>query len=270
MQFTQVRQWLTSLISRIKSDPRVGRAEPELVDAELPNLGPDPVCYGFDVSHHQGAVPFKVLADLGYTFCFLKSTEGLTHRDTKFVTYVRSAMAAGIIWGAYHFARIRGEPGSLYRLGQEQAKHMESTIRAALRTETMMLPPVLDIEWHDSLTAMKPTPDDMGRFISGFADHMKSIGFPRIIIYTGPNFYKQYIRRPYTDHLLWLVSGYNGKMYPKDSRTILGWKAAFYQFTNRQPIPRLSSDKRRFMDANVFYGSVDTLKSILGRITPTG
>lgn len=55
---------------------------------------------GVDVSHWQGDTPNLT----GRSFLIAKATEG-TSRDPMFTTHIANARRAGLVVGAYHFAR---------------------------------------------------------------------------------------------------------------------------------------------------------------------
>lgn len=55
---------------------------------------------GADVSHWQQSTPTA-----GLSFLFVKATEGSGHADPMYATHIGRAIAAGLLPGAYHFAR---------------------------------------------------------------------------------------------------------------------------------------------------------------------
>jgi lysozyme len=89
------------------------------------------------VSHHAGDVDFAMLRNEGFTFCYMKASEGVNYRDPKYRTNFRRAQAAGIRTGAYHFFRFN-KPGA------DQARHFLSTIGQ----DAHELPMVIDFEFH--------------------------------------------------------------------------------------------------------------------------
>jgi hypothetical protein len=91
---------------------------------------------GIDVSHHQGEVNFLSAKEAGYTFVFLKATEGSTFVDPRFASNRERAAAAGMLVGAYHFFRPKSDATA-------QALHFVRTVGSLRNRE---LPPVIDIE----------------------------------------------------------------------------------------------------------------------------
>jgi GH25 family lysozyme M1 (1,4-beta-N-acetylmuramidase) len=60
---------------------------------------------GLDLSHYQGLPDFSEVKSSGYEFCILKSSEGINVIDGGFSLNRERAVDAGLIVGAYHFAR---------------------------------------------------------------------------------------------------------------------------------------------------------------------
>ena len=63
---------------------------------------------GIDVSHWQGSINWTSVKNAGVDFAYIKATEGTAYKDPQFNTNYPAAYHAGVIRGAYHFAR----PGS--------------------------------------------------------------------------------------------------------------------------------------------------------------
>ena len=90
---------------------------------------------GIDVSAHNGDIDFnKVKAD-GYTFVFIKASEGEDYHDSKFLTNYENARKAGLKVGAYHFFRKKTD-------GLNQAKNFLEMVAG----RNLDLPLVVDVE----------------------------------------------------------------------------------------------------------------------------
>ena len=84
LSFAMVTMAAMGVVSCRNSKPATGEAD----------------CYGIDLSHHNTVTDWdKVTAK----FVYLKATEGATHRDSKFDSFVTNAKKRGILVGAYHF-----------------------------------------------------------------------------------------------------------------------------------------------------------------------
>lgn len=121
---------LTALLSASASDAATTRAK------------------GIDVSTWNGAINWTKVAHAGYRFAFGKATEGTTYNDKTYTTNRNGSEAAGLVFGAYHFAR----PGGTSLAGAtasaiKQANHF----LAVAGPQPGELPPVLDLEKTGSL-----------------------------------------------------------------------------------------------------------------------
>jgi GH25 family lysozyme M1 (1,4-beta-N-acetylmuramidase) len=60
---------------------------------------------GIDVSHWQGNIDWRQVAGAGKSFAIAKATEGVGYKDEKYDQNKAGAIANGLKFGAYHFAR---------------------------------------------------------------------------------------------------------------------------------------------------------------------
>ena len=93
---------------------------------------------GIDVSHHQNAIDWTQVAGSGVRFAIAKATEGTAYIDPLFSTNRADAMAAGIAFGAYRFARPDLHPFNPV----PEADHFVDTAQLAPGN----ILPVLDLE----------------------------------------------------------------------------------------------------------------------------
>lgn len=90
---------------------------------------------GVDVSHHQGNIDWKIIAQQGIHFAYLKATEGGDFKDTKFQKNWQEAKKTGLRVGAYHFFTAKTD-------GNLQAENFIHSVPL----DNDMLPPVIDVE----------------------------------------------------------------------------------------------------------------------------
>jgi GH25 family lysozyme M1 (1,4-beta-N-acetylmuramidase) len=103
---------------------------------------------GVDVSNWNGAINWTKVAGAGYRFAFAKATEGTAYTDKTYTANRNGSEAAGLVFGAYHFARpggkgIAGATASAIK----QANHF----LAVAGPQPGELPPVLDLEMTGNL-----------------------------------------------------------------------------------------------------------------------
>jgi GH25 family lysozyme M1 (1,4-beta-N-acetylmuramidase) len=112
--------------------------------------------FGIDVSDWQGNINWSAVAASGKTFAFIRATRGGTtgtynestrvgtlserYDDTKFLANITNAKAAGLLVGAYHFAR----PDISMNTGCDEAVHFLQVAGDYMCDG--YLPPVLDLE----------------------------------------------------------------------------------------------------------------------------
>ncbi len=147
---------------------------------------------GIDVSVHNGDIDFnKVKAD-GYSFVFIKASEGVDHHDSKFDANYQNARQAGLKVGAYHFFRKNTD-------GLNQAKNFLETIG----WRKLDLPLVIDVEdWSND----KNVKDDRTqRNLDTMIDNLRSRGH-KVMIYTNGDGYKKYIKDGQVNINLWLCA----------------------------------------------------------------
>ena len=90
---------------------------------------------GIDVSHYQGNIDWAQVRNAGYTFAFVKATEGTRFKDSYFIKNMNNGKANGVLMGAYHFARpktnsaaspkgLSGQPFSPFSIGPRFSESM--------------------------------------------------------------------------------------------------------------------------------------------------
>lgn len=94
---------------------------------------------GVDVSHYQGSIDWGSVKSAGIAFAYIKATEGTSVVDSAFAANYVGAHDAGVIRGAYHFAR----PGS--SSGADQANYFADH-GGAWSADNLTLPGAVDLE----------------------------------------------------------------------------------------------------------------------------
>ena len=94
--------------------------------------------HGIDVSHWQGNINWSDVASDGQVYAWAKASEGMTYQDPQFMANMSNGIDAGVIMGAYHFARPDNN------LAIQDAENFLNTAGAYIGSG--FLPPVLDLE----------------------------------------------------------------------------------------------------------------------------
>ena len=87
--------------------------------ARLKTKPPAELLPGIDVSRYNGEIDWKTVAEAGIKFCWVKCSEGTTHKNRRRQENLDGARAWGIPVGGYHFAR----PDTYQSLKLEDAKN---------------------------------------------------------------------------------------------------------------------------------------------------
>jgi LysM repeat protein len=129
--------------------------------------------YGIDVSNYQAIADANAVRDNGITFAWAKATEGVGWTDPTFANKVAQLRDAGIVCGAYHFAR-GGNPAA-------QAAYFRSVADAAGCLSTGALMPMLDMESSDVEAGANG-------FVTAFYDHL---GVSPMDVYANLDWYQR-------------------------------------------------------------------------------
>ena len=87
---------------------------------------------GIDVSHYNGEVDWFSVSDSDVKFAFAKATEGTSMVDDRFANNWKGMGDAGLLRGAYHFARPGGDPeAQCSRIAEPLAMDREVRVESA-------------------------------------------------------------------------------------------------------------------------------------------
>ena len=206
---------LTALLSVSVSDAAVVRAK------------------GLDVSTWNGAISWNKVSRAGYRFAFGKATEGTGYVDKTYTTNRNGSESAGLVFGAYHFARpagasLAGATASAIR----QANHF----LAVAAPQPGELPPVLDLEVTGNLAKQR-----LLVWTLAWLDQIYARTGVEPFVYTSPLFWKGRLgdstAAAATGTRLWIAHWTSGTAptVPAQNWNGNGWK--FWQWTNCVAVP---------------------------------
>ncbi|HLP04563.1 MAG TPA: GH25 family lysozyme [Paludibacter sp.] len=205
----------------------------------LNDLNPEGNVWGIDVSHYQSDINWMQLASQKPHFMFIKATEGISTRDSKYMQNYTEAKKLGILVGSYHFFSYKYP-------GREQANNFLSI---AQHRDSDLLP-VLDAEFTKVMPARELVIVELADFISTVYEKLGH--YP--IVYCNHRFYDLYLKDILSDKCkLWIV---NYQQKPS-----LDW--AFWQKTDRLKLAGING----FVDMNIFNGTTMNLANYLYRET---
>lgn len=205
---------------------------------------------GIDVSNWQGNIDWSAVADDGIKFAYIKATGGTSYTDTEFDDNYRGAYRAGIIRGAYHFARP-DDSGPI-----KQARFFVRN-GGGWSADGKTLPPMLDMEYNPS------GPDCYGLskgkmvdWIRGFSNEVERLTGRYPVIYTTTNWWK-------------MCTGNSGAFNKTNPLMIANWGPdpkplpdwpyhTIWQYTSSGTVSGIAGD----VDLDSFNGSYAQLKAL--------
>ncbi|MER7077440.1 GH25 family lysozyme [Saccharopolyspora kobensis] len=214
-------------------EPQAAAPEPEAP------LGP-PV-EGIDVSNHNGPIDWSKVAADGKKFTFVLATDGTSFTNPRYSEQYHGAKDAGLIAGAYHFAR----PSS--SSAEEQANRFLDV--ADYQSDGKTLPPVLDLEVDpNSGGCYGMSVDQMHQWTKTFNDKVKERTGKEPIIYANPSFWRECMggTNTFDGHPLWLAS--YGVDSPSVPNGFSNWH--FWQYTDEGSVAGIngSTDLNQFKE----------------------
>ena len=199
------------------------------------------LCYGIDVSHHQGRINWNQVAASsqanGYPirFVIMKATESSTFTDPEYLDNIRKARAAGFVCGVYHFYDPGVSP-------DKQAEHYINTVKL----QKGDLAPVVDVERTGRSSA------DLQRDLLAFIKALETHYGAKPIIYASAKFRKRHLsNQAFDSYPFWVAHYY--VVRPETSKPWMIW-----QFTDHSSVYGIGG----YTDFNVFRGTEADFNSL--------
>jgi lysozyme len=183
---------------------------------------------GIDVSAHNGMINYRAVADDGYSFVFIKASEGKSFTDENFHTNYTGAKKAGLKVGFYHFFRFDVD-------GVAQAVNFLNAIGDCAPDLAL----AVDVEKHgnpDNVDIATIT-DNLSRMV----EYLNLKGH-RVMFYSTNNGYYDYLESDFKGQPLWVCAFSNPPINAD-------WD--FWQFSHSGSVKGVDGK----VDLDVFYGS---------------
>lgn len=194
---------------------------------------------GVDVSHWQGTIDWAKVKAAGKTFAIAKATEGIGFEDDRYDQNKAGAMAQGIKFGAYHFAR----PGS-----NDPVKEADWFVDVAGQQRGMLIP-TLDLELTGGLSSTALT-----SWVRAWLQRVDQRLGVKAMIYTSPSFWRNSMSdtRWFADNgyaIVWVAHwGVSSPSVPASSWGGRSW--TFWQYSSEGTVPgiagRVDLDRYRY------------------------
>ena len=207
---------------------------------------------GIDVSHHQGAINWQLVANDGKVFAYCKATEGMTYHDPNFTTYMTGGTNAGIVMGAYHFARPDNNTAT------QDADNFINTASSYIGDG--FLPPVLDLEDPNANTHLDQlfTSSQLTAWVQTWLNRVESQTGVQPILYLNSH-YAYYLNNSLTSYGLWIAKpGTSPTTPPNNSGNWNNW--LFKQYSWEGNVNGISGN----VDLDSFHGSVSDFNNLTG------
>lgn len=205
---------------------------------------------GIDVSDYQGSINWSQVAGSGYKFAFVKATEGEGFtgdpiaRQQNFEINAEGASSAGLLVGAYHFARP-----DLGNNASDEARWFVNVTGSYIKPG--YLRPVLDIE--KGATTLGGTA--LSKWIGEWMETVKNETGVEPLIYTSADYSANYLNASLTRYDLWIAHWTYDINSTPDTGIWDGWE--FWQYSNKGNVSGIAGD----VDLDLFDGSEDDLSN---------
>ena len=201
---------------------------------------------GIDVSHHQGSIDWNLVSQAGTRFAFIKATEGVSFKDSKFSVNRKEARSAGLNCGFYHFFRPRSDV----------ARQADNFINSVGKLEAGDLPPVLDLE--NPSPWFRYSKKKRLELIASWIGRVEDALGVAPIIYLSPSFAVDTLGSPQelSKYLLW-IAHYTSRSAPRVPSPWTDW--TFWQYTETGTVSGVSGN----VDRNRFNGDETDFDGLL-------
>ena len=206
---------------------------------------------GIDISHHQGDINWTLVANDGKVFAFVKATEGFTYDDPLFIANMNNGTSAGVVMGAYHFARPDNNSA------MDEANHFVSVAGAYIGEG--FLPPVLDLEDPNASTHLDQlfSSAQLTDWVQTWMDRVQALTGVKPVIYLNSN-YANFLQSSLNDYPLWIAKpGTSPDSPPNDIGNWNDW--AFKQYSWSGSVNGISGD----VDLDSYNGTATDFNQML-------
>lgn len=197
---------------------------------------------GIDISAHNGDIDMVKVRKEGIEFVFIKASEGVDFRDSRFLENYTKARRAGMKIGVYHFFRFD-------RNGIDQARNLIG----AIGRRHLDLGVAIDVEDHGNAKGVDSL--SIAKRLTEMVEFLNLAGY-RVTFYSNRDGYPDYLRQTVPGAPLWICSF---TPMPAD----MEW--TFWQYDHRGKVNGIEG----YVDLNAFCGSREDWERYLnGAIWP--
>lgn len=226
---------------------------------------------GIDVSSYQGSsIDWVSVKTSGVSFAWCKATEGVTFVDSTFTINMANARAAGVLIGAYHFARPDlhlGPAGAA-----QEATNCWNVVSNYLKGGNAYLMPVLDIEQNLSGATPAYTKATLSQWVNAWCSNILQRAAANgvtvtPVVYTYVSYASTWLDGSVTQWPLWMAQ-YPASPNPQTGApsSIAPWSSwRAWQYSSTGTVPGVPGN----CDLDVFNGTMGSLAAlVIGGIAP--
>src|SRR5436190_6630664 len=210
---------------------------------------------GIDVYSGDGNPTWSTVKANGYTFGWIKATEGFTFNDSNFSTSIQNAHAAGMLVAGYHYARYDNNTASA------EVTHYLNIAGSYITAG--YLAPMLDVEEPNNPLSRTQT----SQWVNDWCNGILSATGVRPIVYTYIDYANNHLDSTVTQWPLWMAN-YNGQDpqtgAPGSTSPWSSWN--FWQYSSTGSVPGVPSTN---CDKDTFNGTAAQLNSWIIMASPT-
>ncbi len=209
----------------------------DTVAEEVKVCADGPTVRGIDVSVYQGTIDWAAVKASGIEFAFIRSSDGLTHPDSKFARNWAGAKSAGVIRGVYQF----------FQPDEDPIAQADMMLDAMGPLDPGDLPPVIDVEATAGQSAAT-----IAAGVRAWVDHVAAKTGRTPIIYSGKYFWNDNVGSDaFVTYPLWIPA--YGPVCPDLPDPWTRW--AFFQFSSTGAVPGISGN----VDMDYWNGDLASL-----------
>jgi len=215
---------------------------------------------GIDVSHYDGTINWPSVKGSGVRFAWCKGTDGINYTDPTFTTNMTNGNSAGVVMGAFHFAR------PLDNAAIPEAQYFLS--KAGSYIGACHMPPVLDLEDPSTSVTLEGSMSSsaLTTWAQDWLTYVQQQTGVTPILYTGGD-YLTYLNNSINTYKLWDARPDGSSTTPPSSIGVWNdWAFKQYSFTGN--VPGISNGSNT--DLDVFNGDSVAFNTLIGCTTTTG
>jgi len=209
---------------------------------------------GIDISHYQGNPNWTQVAAAGKVFAWTKATEGVSYTDPTYASNMSNGDAAGVVMGAYHFAR------PITNSAINEANYFLSVAGSLIGPGH--LPPALDLEDPPSGSGLisSMTSAALTSWVQTWMTTVQNATGITPVIYTSSSI-AAYVNSSLNVYKLWIAKPDGSATTPPTGLGVWNPNWAFKQYSWTGTVSGINATD---VDLDVFNGTMNDFNALIG------